>query len=314
MTGNIEWNLRGFMVSRYQTEHEDIPLIIQYDDPDKPERSDLIDMPIWTGSTSVPLSSFAKFTHGRGPASISRRNGRTVTSLGFKAKEKDIQETAALLRRFMSEVELPEGVHWSQLGGMEEFNQGMSDINRALALSVALVFLLMGLLFNSLILPFSVLITIPFALVGFVWSFKVTGRPVDLLSLVGMIVLAGVVVNNGIVLLDRILRLEQRGYERRRAILEGVRDRLRPVLMTATTTICGLLPIAISKAQSGSFSFQGLAVGISGGLVVSTVFTLWTVPLIYSLLRDFAAWFEKLRHGKKELKVVAKESLHPPIA
>jgi len=299
LTGNMEWNLRGFMVSRYQTKYEDIPLILEYDNPDKPNRADLVDMSIWTGNAAVPLSSFATFSHGRGPASISRHNGRTVAAIGLKAKEEDIKESAKLLTNFMKEKKLPEGYHWNQIGGMEKFNEGMADIIRALVLSVALVFLLMGLLFNSLILPFSVLVTVPFALVGFVWAFKITGQPIDLLSLVGMIVLAGVVVNNGIVLLDRILHLELRGYNRRQAIIDGVHDRLRPVLMTAATTICGLLPIAVSKAQSGSFSFQGLAIGISGGLVVSTLFTLWTVPLVYFLLRDLGDWLHRLRHGRK---------------
>lgn len=295
LTGNMEWNLRGFMVSRFQKKYEDIPLILEYDNPDNPNRSDLVDMSIWTGRAAVPLSSFASFTHGRGPASISRHNGRTVAAIGLKTKEEDLKESAQLLTTFMQEQPLPEGYHWKQLGGLEDFEEGMADIQKALILSVALVFLLMGLLFNSLILPLSVLITVPFALVGFFWSFKITGQPIDLLAMVGMIVLAGVVVNNGIVLLDRILHLEARGWGRRQAILDGVRDRLRPVLMTALTTICGLLPIAVSKAQSGSFSFQGLAIGISGGLVVSTIFTLWTVPLIYKLLRDLTDWWARIR-------------------
>jgi hydrophobic/amphiphilic exporter-1 (mainly G- bacteria), HAE1 family len=297
MVGNIEWNLRGFMVSRFQTAHEDIPIILEYDDPGVPDRSDLTDMSIWTGNASLPLSSFATFDYSRGPASIARHNGRTVTSIGLKAKKGDLKKAAKEIRSLMNQVELPEGYHWNQLGGMEEFNEGLQDILRALTLSIALVFLLMGLLFNSLILPFSVLVTVPFAYVGFTWAFRISGVEIDLLAWVGMIVLAGVVVNNGIVLLDRILHLENQGVDRRTAILEGVRDRLRPVLMTALTTICGLLPIALSQPGSGGFSFQGLAVGVSGGLLISTVFTLWTVPLIYSLLRDVAAWHQRLRKG-----------------
>ncbi len=295
LTGNMEWNLRGFMVSRFQKKYEDIPLILEYDNPDNPNRSDLVDMSIWTGRAAVPLSSFATFIHGRGPASISRHNGRTVASIGLKTNEEDLKESAELLRQFMQDRPLPEGYHWKQMGGLQDFEEGMADIQRALILSVALVFLLMGLLFNSLILPLSVLMTVPFAMVGFFWAFKLTGQSIDLLAMVGMIVLAGVVVNNGIVLLDRILHLEARGWSRRQAVLDGVRDRLRPVLMTALTTICGLLPIAVSKAQSGSFSFQGLAIGISGGLVVSTIFTLWTVPLVYHLLRDLTDWWARIR-------------------
>ena len=290
MVGNIEWNLRGFMVSRYQMPNEDVPLILEYDRPENPDRSDLTDMSIWTGSASVPLSTFARFEASRGPASIARRDGRTVASLGLKTKTEDLKEAARQARLFMAEIDLPEGYHWTPVGGLQDFNEGLADIQRALMLSIALVFLLMGLLFNSLILPFSVLITVPFAWVGFKWAFRISGVPIDLLAWVGMIVLAGVVVNNGIVLVDRILQLELRGYGRREAILDGVRDRLRPVLMTAFTTICGLLPIAMSEAATGGFSFRGLAVGVSGGLAISTLCTLWTVPLVYAQLRRAADW------------------------
>ncbi len=297
MVGNIEWNLRGFMVSRFQTEQDDIPIILEYDDPDVPDRSDLTDMTIWTGSASLPLSTFASFDHGRGPANITRRNGRTIEVIGLKAKSEDMRAAAKTVREFMADVELPDGYHWKQEGGLEEFNDGLKDIQRALTLSIALVFLLMGLLFDSLILPFSVLITIPFAFVGFQWAFKLSGVPIDLLAWVGMIVLAGVVVNNGIVLVDRIIQLEKRGTPMREAILGGVRDRMRPVLMTALTTICGLLPIAVSEAQSGGFSFQGLAIGVSGGLALATLFTLWTVPLLYSVLHDLGDWLARVRPG-----------------
>ena len=290
MVGNIEWNLRGFMVSRYQMPNEDVPIILEYDRSAIPDRRDLTDMSIWTGVASVPLSTFASFEAGRGPASISRRDGRTVASLGLKTKTEDLKEAARQARQFMSEIDLPEGYHWTPVGGLADFNEGLQDIQRALMLSIALVFLLMGLLFNSLILPFSVLISVPFAWVGFQWAFRLSGIPTDLLAWVGMIVLAGVVVNNGIVLVDRILLLESGGVDRREAILGGVRDRLRPVLMTAFTTICGLLPIALSEAATGGFSFRGLAVGVSGGLAISTMCTLWTVPLVYAQLRRAADW------------------------
>lgn len=290
MVGSIEWNLRGFMVSRYQMPNEDVPIILEYDRPENPDRRDLTDMSIWTGMASVPLSTFANFEAGRGPASISRRDGRTVASLGLKTKTEDLKEAARQARQFMSEIDLPEGYHWTPVGGLADFNEGLQDIQRALMLSIALVFLLMGLLFNSLILPFSVLISVPFAWVGFKWAFRLSGIPIDLLAWVGMIVLAGVVVNNGIVLVDRILQLENRGVDRREAILGGVRDRLRPVLMTAFTTICGLLPIALSEAATGGFSFRGLAVGVSGGLAISTMCTLWTVPLVYAQMRRAADW------------------------
>jgi len=302
MVGNIEWNLRGFMVSRYQMEHEDIPIILEYDTPANPNRSDLTEMPVWTGTGAIPLSTFASFESSESAGNIVRRDGKTVASLGLQADTDDMKAATRKVREFMSEAELPEGYHWKTVGGLDDFNEGTRDIQKALVLSIALVFLLMGLLFDSLVLPFSVLVTVPFAWVGFQWAFRISGVAVDLLAWVGMIVLAGVVVNNGIVLVDRIIQLEKQGLDRRRAISDGVRDRLRPVLMTAFTTICGLLPIALSEPESGGFSFQGLAIGVSGGLAISTLCTLWTVPLMYAQLRRLADWWSELLGKRKRSK------------
>jgi HAE1 family hydrophobic/amphiphilic exporter-1 len=112
--------------------------------------------------------------------------------------------------------------------------------------------------------------------------------------MVGMIVLAGVVVNNGIVLLDRIVSLRKEGMAREEAILRGVRDRIRPVLMTALTTITGLLPIAFSTPTGDGFSFQGLAIGVAGGLTCTTFFTLWVVPLAYTVLDDLGVRLRRI--------------------
>ena len=120
----------------------------------------------------------------------------------------------------------------------------------------------------------------------------------DILGAVGMIVLAGIVVNNGIVLVDRIIRLESRGLARERAVVQAVADRLRPVVMTALTTIVGLMPIALSKPTGEGFNFQGLAVGVAGGLAFTTFFTLWTVPLLYTLLRDLGEYVQRLFQRK----------------
>ncbi|TAH35264.1 MAG: efflux RND transporter permease subunit [Planctomycetota bacterium] len=289
--GMIEWTLRGFQVSRYATPRGDIPILLEFDRLEKPDRSRLEELPVaWLESgDELPLSTFASLAAGRSPSSIYRFNGRTSGMAGLKPAEKDMRRNAAALQSLMSRIELPEGYRWSQSGGFQEFQEDMAELMSAFQLAVALVFLLMGLLFDSLILPFAVLITIPFGIIGGFWGFKLSGVPVDLLGMVGMIVLAGVVVNNGIVLVDRILNLERAGRSRHDAILQAGRDRLRPILMTALTTIAGLLPVALSKPSGQGFSFQSLAIGVSAGLSVATLFTLWTVPLFYSLLQDFSA-------------------------
>jgi HAE1 family hydrophobic/amphiphilic exporter-1 len=154
-------------------------------------------------------------------------------------------------------------------------------------LSLVLVFLLMGILFESLLLPFSVLFTIPFAFVGSMWTLYLTGTTMDSVGWIGIIILIGVVVNNGIVLIDRIHGLRGQGVERSEAVLTGTAQRVRPVLMTALTTVIGLVPMTIAEPPSDGIDYRALATCVAGGLTVSTFFTLWIVPLAYTLIDDF---------------------------
>jgi HAE1 family hydrophobic/amphiphilic exporter-1 len=145
----------------------------------------------------------------------------------------------------------------------------------------------MGILFESVMLPFSVLLTIPFAIWGAIWTLYVTGTPMDFMGWIGMIILAGVVVNNGIVLIDRIHNLRAEGHGRRDAVIIGCGNRVRPILMTALTTVCGLLPMILSRPASDGIDYRALATIVAGGLIASTFFTLWVVPLAYTLIDDF---------------------------
>ncbi len=286
--GVIEWALRGLMVSRFQTPRGDVPIIMEFDEPEEPDAGRLRQLGVagFRGGQALPLANFATFEHAQGPGRIQRRNGRTLEVVGVKPRDRDLKRSAAALAGLMESVPMPEGYRWEEGGGLEDFMADVAELRQAMLLAVALVFLLMGLLFESLILPFSVLITIAFAVTGAFWTFRLTGEAIDRVGMIGMIVLAGVVVNNGIVLVDRILHLEAGGLGREAAVRQAVADRLRPVVMTAVTTICGLLPIALSRPDGNGISFQGLAIGVSGGLAFSTFFTLWVVPLLYSLLQD----------------------------
>lgn len=292
--GNIEWTMRGLMVSRYQTPHQDLPIIIEYDQEDNPNRASLEEMVIGTENNMVPLSTFAAFADARSSSGIWRHNGRIAASIGLKAVTEDVKAAAGQAAQLMEGIELPEGYQWNQSGGWAETEESMQELMKAGILAFGLVFFLMGLLFNSLILPLCALTTVFFAVLGANWAFFILDQPFGPMEVIGIIVLVGVVVNNGIVLIDRILQLEREGMTGREGIIAAVRDRMRPVFMTALTTICGLLPIALSEPGGNSISFQGMAIGIVGGLTVSTFFTLTVVPLAYSLLRDLGSLFD---HG-----------------
>jgi HAE1 family hydrophobic/amphiphilic exporter-1 len=158
--------------------------------------------------------------------------------------------------------------------------------NMALLLSVVFVFLLMGFLFESLLLPMAILSTIPMALIGVYWTLYLTGTPLDVMGGVGLVVLIGVVVNNGIVLIDLVTQLRAEGLSREDALLQAGERRLRPVLMTALTTIVGLMPMCVGSDTFIGIPYAPLGRVIAGGMAASTVLTLFFVPYCYTLLDD----------------------------
>jgi len=157
------------------------------------------------------------------------------------------------------------------------------------------VMLLMGALFESFILPWSVIVTVPFSFFGVWWTLWLTGTQFGIMSAVGVIVLIGVVVNNAIVLVDHINRLRRAGLQRDDALAVGARERFRPIAMTALTTICGLLPMAFGSANLVGIPYAPMGRTIIGGLLTATISTPLVVPLIYSYLEDMQEWVKKAR-------------------
>ncbi len=288
---SIAYALGGFPLPRFQDEGREIPLRIEFDGTETAGLPTLHDLSVFGEGGEVPLSSIGSLTFGKGSRAIFRRNGKTSFTLEGKVEDplQILPVTAAGLRA-LEELDLPRGysvdLEDSVLSRQEE---EFSELFKALLLGVLLIFLLMGILFESVMLPFSVLFTIPFAVLGSMWTLYLSGTPMDSMGWIGMIILAGVVVNNGIVLIDRIHGLQTEYPDRIQAVLEGSRQRVRPVLMTALTTVVGLLPMIVSRPPRDGLDYRALAVIVAGGLTASTFFTLWVVPLAYTLIDDLSS-------------------------
>ena len=303
----ISYVLHGFSLPRYQEDGRDVPLQIEYDEEKVAGIASLKDLGVWSGSGVVPLSSFSELSFAKGSHNIHRRNGRTSFTLTAEVEDplRMIQISEAG-NRALAQLDLPRGYEVDLADSARQRQEAEFDeLLRAFLLSVVLVFLLMGILFESVLLPFSVLFTIPFAVLGALWTLLLTGTPMDSMGWIGIIILAGVVVNNGIVLIDRIHRLAALGMDRDQAVITGCGQRVRPVLMTALTTVCGLIPMALSEPTSDGIDYRALATIVAGGLVVSTFFTLWVVPLAYSVLDDVGrtlgahlSWWRSLAGGR----------------
>jgi HAE1 family hydrophobic/amphiphilic exporter-1 len=171
----------------------------------------------------------------------------------------------------------------------EEYQEMIDTIYtllQSMLLAIVLVFIVMTAQFESFFLPFVVIFTLPFALIGVAAFLIVTGSTFNALSGAGCLLLIGVVVNNAIVLVDHIRNLRKQGLSERDSLMKGSEDRLRPIMMTALTTIMGLLPMALGLSDIGSMMYSPLAIAVLGGLVSSTVLTPLIIPLVYSLSDD----------------------------
>ena len=225
-----------------------------------------------------------------GLGELTREDRRSVVTLRVSVAEQDLRRLGAALDRALAAVPVPRGYSITKGERFTQLQSSSASWRWALLLAGTFVFLLMGVLFESTLLPLGVAASVPFALAGAVWGLWATNTPFDTMAATGLILLVGIVVNNAIVLVDRIVGLRRRGLVRTEAIVQGCAQRLRPVLMTTLTTVCGLVPLALGSRGIVGIPYFPLARTVIAGLAVSTLFTLLLVPLLYSLLDDLGAW------------------------
>jgi HAE1 family hydrophobic/amphiphilic exporter-1 len=234
----------------------------------------------------IPLTEFASLVVTRGSGTIRREDGKTRLQVRAVTTKDDLKHLYEEVDRAMDGFHLPRGYSWNKGERYDKFQEDNDAMVFAIVMAVTCVFLLMGVLFESFILPFSVLFSIPFSFLGVYWTLYLTGTTKDMMANIGVIVLIGVVVNNAIVLVDMINRLRKQGLPRHEALLEAGRNRFRPILMTTLTTVCGLLPMSVGNSGLIGISYAPLGRTMMGGLLCSTFLTLLVVPLFYTFLDD----------------------------
>lgn len=236
-----------------------------------------------TDTTSVRLANVASVQEAAAPQSIRRVDGARFVEVEIRPSQTDVRQLTRIVNETVASAALPPGVSVRQAGLGELLDEGLGELARMLLLSLVLVYMVMAAQFESWRYPFIVMMTVPLAAIGAIWALVVSGTNLGVASLIGIILLGGIVVNNGIVLVDYTNQLVRRGFALRQAVKTAARTRLRPVLMTAVTTVGGLIPSAIVQEQG--VELQGpIAVAVIGGLVVSTLLTLFVVPVLYTLL------------------------------
>jgi HAE1 family hydrophobic/amphiphilic exporter-1 len=286
IAGLVGYALRGSSLPKFNDRGREIPVRVRFDQRDRESLSDLTGfaVPSALGDT-VPLSSLTTPKILSTPKGIFRSNKRITRIFTIELKRETAGETRQALFALQREWNLPEGVTFgtSQVATLSE---DLKNMTFAGALSVVFIYLLMGFLFESFILPLSIILTIPLAGIGVVWAHYLTGKDLDFLGVVAVVLLVGVVVNNGIVLIDYVIRLRQEGQSRSDALLHAADRRFRPILMTALTTIVGMVPLTVSRPTEIGLSYKSFGLTLIGGMTTATLLTLLVVPVFYALFDD----------------------------
>ncbi len=231
----------------------------------------------------VPLGKLVDFQDTEGFSSIQRQSqNRYVTVTAQIDDEHNIGLVSADVEKALADYEVPEGYSIEMAGEDETINEAMGEVIKMLALAVIFMYLIMVIQFQSLLSPFIIMFTIPLAFTGGLFGLYLTDNPVSVIAMIGFVMLSGIIVNNGIVLVDYINQLRREGMDKKSAIVEAGKTRLRPILMTALTTILGLLPLSIGMGM-GADMVQPMAIVTVGGLVYGTLLTLFVVPCIYDI-------------------------------
>ncbi len=284
---SISYQLRGVNLAPYYKGDREISVRLFMDEDDRQTLAQLKSFPFRSkNGIQVPLSAFATFNVTKGSGSIRREGGKIRMWVKAHTTQEDLQGLWARIDRAMEGFAMPRGYSWNKGETYSRFRETDDTMSFAITMAITCVFLLMGVLFESFVLPFAVLLSIPFAFLGVYWSLFLTDTVMGKMSQMGIILLIGVVVNNAIVLIDMINRLRVSGMSRAKAIEEAGYNRFRPILMTTFTTIFGLFPMAAGSATMLGTPYAPLGITMIGGLVSSTILTLFVVPLFYTYLDD----------------------------
>jgi HAE1 family hydrophobic/amphiphilic exporter-1 len=294
------FTLGGTRLARFNAGDHEVETWLALRPEDRTNLEDLKRIQIASGAgVPVTLGDIAAFQVVRREQEIRRENRKVRVAVRATYEGESWDQAKEEISGLMDSLDLPPGYAWSWDDRILEQEDQGQQMGVNLLLALALVYLVMASLFESLAQPFAILFSIFFAFPGAFWLLAVTGTPFNLMAQIGLLILMGIVVNNGIVLLDHMNQLRRQGMGREQAILEAGRDRLRPVLMTAATTILGLLPLAFGGANVGQLLYFPLARTVMGGLLSSTVITLIVLPLITLGVEAVAAWAKGLWAGSQ---------------
>lgn len=293
------FTLGGTNLPRYQNGDRETDVSLGLRLQDRASIEDISELRIGPG---IKMGSLAEFKFADRPEQISRVDRKAHLSVRATYEGDAYDKMLKDVEARMNDMALPAGVSWSWNRRILQEQNEMSSMLLNMLLALILVYLVMASLFESVVQPMAIMLTLPFSFVGVGWLLFFTKTDYNLMAIIGSMILVGIVVNNGIIMMDRINQLRAAGMDIQAAVRQGASDRIRPILMTASTTIIGLIPMAIGNSGIGGAYYFPLARTVIGGLGSATVLTLIGLPAIillgHSLGRVWKKTFWKLL-GKK---------------
>jgi HAE1 family hydrophobic/amphiphilic exporter-1 len=280
----VRSKVQGTIATDIQREDRKIEIRLRADEEFRDSIDDLKTLNVHqSGRTAILLSSVAEVMEVEGPADIRRADGDRVAVITANLAERDLASVSEEIAASLEAMGLPPGFDWRIGGQQQEMEKSFESMRLAIFLALFMVYLVMASQFESLLHPFVILFSVPFALIGLLLTLTIFQVTVSIVVLIGGILLAGIVVNNAIILVDYTNQLRRSGVPKIEALKQAGRVRLRPILMTTATTVLGLLPMAIGLG-AGSELRSPMALTVIGGLIASTALTLLIIPAVYSLL------------------------------
>jgi len=293
IANTIRTKFYGKIATKYREQKDEYDVFVNLEESDRSTIDDLKNIfLINPAGRKIPITSIARITERKGPVILERKDQERVIYVRGGLYKRPLGDVIGDLKRGLEKIDIPEDIYIEIGGSAEEQQEAFGVLLFALFMGIILIYMVLAAQFESLLDPFIIMFSVPFAIIGVIWALFITGKTLSIISFVGMIMLIGIVVNNAIVLVDYINIIRARGKDLKDAILYTGPRRLRPVLMTAFTTILGLSPLALRTGE-GSEIWSPLAISLIGGLLVSTMVTLIFVPTLYSVFQEKSKRFRK---------------------
>jgi len=285
--------IKGISASKFKEEGREIDIRVQLKEKDRDQFQKLglitVHSPL---DLEVPLGDFVKFQRGRGPSEIKRVTQERTVQVYAKIYGRGLKEVIQDVQGALDRIRVPDRYSVKIAGESEEIQESFKSLQFAFTLSVILVYMIMAAQFESLWQPFIIMFCLPLSLIGVALALWVTGTPISVVVILGVILLGGIVVSNGIILIDFINQLRGEGQPLREAVITAGKVRLRPIMMTAFSSAVGLIPLALGIGEGAQLQAP-MARAVMGGILVATFLTLVVVPAIYIGAEELADRFRK---------------------